>query len=155
MCQLQTACTAYKLPLVPPCICRGRSQDRGTPRRAGRPRGGHFIHWCHVLIHQSGHAHANTHTDSQTEKKLKKNPIIPQEQHRSLRHTHTQRDDLGATTYFSSFQQDLSLLLVFPLLLHPLQLLKEAELRADVRRLLVALVVLAGRWRKYHCDGNS
>lgn len=62
-------------------------------------------------------------------------------------HTHTREDVEVAVTYFSGFQQDLSLLLVLPLLLDSLQLLKEAELRANVCRLLVALIILA-RGRK-------
>lgn len=44
--------------------------------------------------------------------------------------------------YLGGPQQDLPLLLVFPLLLDALQLLEEPELRANVRRLLVALFVL-------------
>lgn len=60
-------------------------------------------------------------------------------------HTHTQQDDKATVTYFSGFQKDLSLLLILPLLLDSLQLLKEAKLRANVCRLLVALIVLTSR----------
>lgn len=57
-----------------------------------------------------------------------------------------------AVTYFSGFQQDLSLLLVLPLLLHSLQLLEEAKLRASVCRLLVALIILARGRKQNHCS---
>lgn len=60
-------------------------------------------------------------------------------------HTHTEYDGEVTVTYFSGFQQDLSLLLVLPLLLDSLQLLEEAELRANVCRLLVALIILTRR----------
>lgn len=60
-------------------------------------------------------------------------------------HTQTQQDDKATVTYFSGFQKDLSLLLILPLLLDSLQLLKEAKLRANVCRLLVALIVLTSR----------
>lgn len=72
----------------------------------------------------------------------------------SFTHIHTRQDGEVAITYFSGFQQDLSLLLVLPLLLDSLQLLEEAQLRANVCRLLVALVVLAGRQRGNHCKSN-
>lgn len=61
-------------------------------------------------------------------------------------HKHTAAGHQGVlnSTHFSGLQQDLPLLLVLPLLLHPLQLLEEAQLRADVGVLLVVLVVLTG-----------
>lgn len=59
-------------------------------------------------------------------------------------HKHTAAGCFKNSTHFSSLQQDLPLLLVLPLLLHPLQLLEEAQLRADVGVLLVVLVVLTG-----------
>lgn len=62
--------------------------------------------------------------------------------------THTQEDAEVEATYFRSFQQDLSLLLVLPLLLESLQLLKEAKLRANVRRLLEVLIILTWRQRR-------
>lgn len=65
---------------------------------------------------------------------------------------HTQEDAEVKATYFSGFQQDLSLLLVLPLLLNSLQLLKEAKLRANVCRLLIVLIILAWRQRENHCN---
>lgn len=65
---------------------------------------------------------------------------------------HTQEEAEVAPTYFSGFQQDLSLLLVLPLLLDSLQLLKETKLRANVCRLLIVLIILAWRQRENHCN---
>lgn len=62
--------------------------------------------------------------------------------HEEDTHVQNQWGDEVTIAYFSGFQQDLSLLLVLPLLLDSLQLLKEAKLRTNVRRLLIALVVL-------------
>lgn len=88
-----------------------------------------------LCLCQARQAHINTHLHGDT-----------------TTHTHTQEDAKVAATYFSGFQQDLSLLLVLPLLLDSLQLLKEAKLRANVCRLLIVLIILAWRQRENHCN---
>lgn len=126
------------VPQCPRCVWRGRARtEEPWGLQPGRTQGGHYIHWCHTLIHLSGGASIAVHRDALL---------------RGNTRAHKHKGDEKVTiTYFSSFQQDLSLLLVLPLLLDSLQLFKEAQLRANVCRLLVALIILTRRQRDNQC----
>ena len=124
--------------------------EPGQRSPGGRSLGGHLIHWCHTLIHLSVPAQEqHPHAPGPLHKHTLLNGGIT-----TFPHTHTQQDGEVTVTYFSCFQKDLSLLLVLPLLLDSLKLLEEAKLRADVCRLLVALIILTSVQRGNYCNGN-
>lgn len=129
----------------PSLLCPGRkSQDRGALRPGAWEDKGRSLH--PLVSHSNSCVRACTRaTCSHMHTTVHKFTLLHRDITFTHKHTHTQQDDKATVTYFSGFQKDLSLLLILPLLLDSLQLLKEAKLRANVCRLLVALIVLTSR----------
>lgn len=73
-CMVHGGWVVYEVsPPRPPRRVRGGGARTEEPRgqEPGRTRGGHFIHWCHTLIHLSGPAqeqHALIYTERYTKK---------------------------------------------------------------------------------------
>lgn len=142
VCLLHCAWGLSSVRIPPSSLCPGRkSQDRGALGPGAWEDTGRSLHPLVSHSNSSVRTRAGA-TCTHIHTVVHKNTLLHED---TTTHTRTHTVGEVTITYFSGFQQDLSLLLVLPLLLDSLQLLEEAKLRANVCRLLVALIILTRR----------